>query len=93
MHTRGRQENLALVFEVHGTIHAHAGQTMLRSIRSIRPRNHPCTRGADNGVTAATPSQMEPSMHTRGRRESQKLYASSCGTIHAHAGQTDRKEP
>ena len=47
MHTRGRHWGVDRLPFALGTIHAHAGQTVLWHRVMLSLRNHPCTRGAD----------------------------------------------
>ena len=88
MHTRGRPLAVRRPQGSIGTTHAHAGQTMAYLSVTTPVRNHPCTRGADDGVSLGDNSGSEPPMHTRGRRILISGSLIGVGTTHAHAGQT-----
>ena len=88
MHTRGRRFTYVSLNDKDGTTHAHAGQTLVEMVDTPDSRNHPCTRGADNFGKQALVDEMEPPMHTRGRRQCTALVMWDSGTTHAHAGQT-----
>ena len=89
MHTRGRLRCAVVVGPVHGTTHAHAGQTEHPPCKRRVTGNHPCTRGADRYCPYRLPRCLEPPMHTRGRPAVGEDSPTKEGTTHAHAGQTE----
>ena len=84
--TRGRRFHSSFTPSFHGTIHTHAGQTLIPRLTGGMRWNHPYARGADHLHSILLDSHVEPSIRTRGRRlltrynvrMSTKLYSVAC---------------